>query len=462
MLATTVRRRGVVHAFLPVIAILLFMNANMPALAQPARSEQLTTQQLATIVKQPQQPLASLSVLVIKAGKPVYQQQFGYRYIDSTKPENNLAVDTQTLFRVASVSKMVAAIGAMRLVEQGKLDLDADIGNYLGFRLRNPHFPDAVITARMLLSHTSSLRDDGGYNFPVGVSMQSLLQTSGAHYAQGLQWADPAKARVGENVAPGRYFNYVNLNWGVLGGVMEAVGGKRFDVLMQELVLQPLGISGAYHAEQLSAEDIKRLAVLYRKQENDIWSTDGPWVAQTDNFLGKPPQKRMLDNYVPGTNATLFSPQGGLRVSVQGLSRIMLMLMNRGELDGQQFLKPASVDSLLGEQWHYDAAAHNGDDYHGLFQAWGLGFQRFTDISAPHYGDRLVQTGKLQKPPFTAVGHLGFAYGLQSGFMFNPHSRNGVIYVIGGVGADPEKHQGDYSSLSVWEEQILTSLYQLF
>jgi CubicO group peptidase (beta-lactamase class C family) len=66
----------------------------------------------------------------------------------------------------------------MRLVEQGKLALDTDVSRYLGYTLRNPYYPDAAITLRMLLSHTSSLRDDGGYNFPASTSLQSVMQAS--------------------------------------------------------------------------------------------------------------------------------------------------------------------------------------------------------------------------------------------------------------------------------------------
>ncbi|WP_422985401.1 serine hydrolase domain-containing protein [Undibacterium sp. Ji50W] len=436
-----------------------------------AKLDRQVTKELASIVANPQRPLAGLSVVSIKDGKIAYQQQFGYRYIDRDNPDHTLAVDAHTLFRVASLSKMVAAIGAMCLVEQGKLDLDADISRYLAYVVRNPHFPDAVITTRMLLSHTSSLRDDGGYNFPSNVSMQSFLLPAGAHFDRGLQWANAANAAnaasasAGEDVAPGKYFHYVNLNWGVLGTVMEAISGQRFDVFMRDTVLRPLGITGAYHPDLLSTDELSRLAVLYRKQENETWNVQGPWVAQADDFRTKPLVKRSLDNYVPGTNATLSSPQGGLRIDVLGLARIMLMLMNQGEMDGKRFLQPASVRALLSEQWHYDKNTRNGDAYHGLFQAWGLGFQRFSDVSAPHYGDRLVDGLVAEvkgKPSFKAVGHLGFAYGLQSGFMFDPATRNGMIYVISGVAADPEKNPGRYSSLSLWEEQILTALYRLF
>ncbi|MFZ6767280.1 serine hydrolase domain-containing protein [Undibacterium sp. Di26W] len=241
-----------------------------------AKLDRQVTKELASIVANPQRPLAGLSIVSIKDGKIAYQQQFGYRYIDRDNPDNTLVVDAHTLFRVASVSKMVAAIGAMCLVEQGKLDLDADISRYLGYVVRNPHFPDAVITTRMLLSHTSSLRDDGGYNFPSNVSMQSFLLPAGAHFDHGLQWANAASASAGADFAPGKYFHYVNLNWGVLGTVMEAVSGQRFDVFMRDTVLHPLGIAGAYHPDLLSTDELSRLAVLYRKQENEVWNVQGP------------------------------------------------------------------------------------------------------------------------------------------------------------------------------------------
>lgn len=411
-------------------------------------------QQLQAIVSDRNKPLASLSALAIRGGKIAYQQSFGYRVIDTTGGGRDMPADNNTLYRVASVSKLVAAIGVLRLVDQHKLDLDADIGNYLGYTVRNPHFPDMAITTRMLLSHTSSLRDEGGYSFPAEVSLRSVLQPSGQNYGQGLQWAIPS---ADSDRAPGKYFEYCNFNWGVLGSIVEAVSGQRFDRYMQQNVLVPLKIKGGYNPEELTQADIVKLAVLYRKQDSsEIWNSAGPWVVQTDDYQGKLPAKRRdLENYIPGSNATPFSPQGGLRISTAGLARVMLMLMNGGELDGVRILRAETVDAMLSEQWRYDAARKNGDNYQGLFQAWGLGTQRFSDVSAAHFGDRVVADGGLR-----GYGHLGFAYGLNSGFVFDPVSRNGMIYIIGGVGADPEKNRGKYSSLNIWEEQVLEALYR--
>ncbi|WP_423681200.1 serine hydrolase domain-containing protein [Undibacterium sp. WLHG33] len=453
------------------LALTLFFIAEVPAATpsapvnkaktmQPASSvssmKTTTDQQLQAIVSQPQRPLASLSVIAIRDGSVVYEQQFGKRYI-AAEATASLPVNADTLFRVASVSKMVTALGLMRLVEQGKLTLDTDVSRYLGYTLRNPYYPDVAITLRMLLSHTSSLRDDGGYNFPANVSLQSVLQAADKSATPTVIWARPDASN--KNYAPGSYFSYVNLNWGVIGSVMEAVSGQRFDVLMQELILQPLHISGSFHPENLNPAELSNLATLYRKQKNDVWDTALAWQPQVDDYHQQGvPKRTYLATYRPGWNATLFSPQGGLRISACGLSRLMQMLMREGELDGVRVLQPASVRALLTPQWRYDIALQNGDDYQGMFQSWALGFQVFTDTSAAHHGDRLTPPVTSGGHGFTGVGHLGFAYGLESGFVFDPQTRNGMIYLIGGTGADPDKNTGEYSSLSLWQEQIMTAL----
>jgi len=416
---------------------------------------QNTDQVLQQTVNHPSQALASLSVIAIKQGKVVYENQFGRRYIHPDDTAQDVPANDQTLYRMASVSKMVAAVGAMILVEQGKLDLDADISRYLGFQVRNPHFPTAPITTRMLLSHTSSLRDDAGYNFPINVNWKSFLVPGAANYGDGSQWD---KASQESSHAPGHFFRYVNLNWGILGSVMEVVSGQRFDHFMRDQLLRPLGMVGGYNPEELRVEELANVAVLYRKKkEHDtVWNPKGPWIVQTDDYRGKAPPKRAgIDSYVLGANASLFSPQGGLRTSVRGLARLMQMLMNQGELDGVRILQPASVGQLLQVQWRYDAVRKNGDNDRGLFLSWSLGFQHFTDVSAAHYGDRLVK----QTPSFTGFGHLGEAYGLNSGFMFDPVTRNGMIFALGGLSADSEALFGEYSSLSPWEERILSALY---
>ena len=429
----------------------------MPSIHAASPTDPALSRTLQAIVSDPAKPLSSLSALVIRDGHVVYEGHFGSRVMagdNAGSASKGIAADHDTLYRMASVSKLVATIGAMRLVDAGKLDLDADIGQYLGYAVRNPHFANQPITTRMLLTHTSSLRDDGGYFFPLDTNLKSVLQTGVGHAAQGTTWAT---ADAQSDRSPGRYFTYCNLNFGVLGTVIEAITRQRFDLYMQKEVLQPLRIAGGFTPETLTPADIAQVAVLYRKARNDAWDPHGPWVPQVDDYQGKMPTPRAgLDAYVPGTNATGFGPQGGLRTSVTGLGLVMQMLMNRGTLKGVRILTPQAVAAMLQPQWRKSPNQDNGDTGNGFMHAWGLGTQRFVDVSGPSTGDRFVERGGL-----TGVGHMGFAYGLESGFIFDPLTRNGVVYAMGGVSADPDQNRGRYSAYSIWQERTLDALWQL-
>ena len=149
-------------------------------------------------------------------------------------PSTGRAVTLDDPVRIASVSKLVVAIGVMRLVEQGKLDLDRDVAAYLGWNLRNPAFPDRPITLRQLLSHTSGLRDgDDAYVVPLGGSLQQAL-------------ADPAVWDSGHGPGDG-YFAYANFNFPVIASVMEKASGERFDLLMKRLVLGPMNLDACFN-----------------------------------------------------------------------------------------------------------------------------------------------------------------------------------------------------------------------
>src|SRR4051794_40357331 len=115
--------------------------------------------------------------------------------------------------RIASISKLVVALGVMRLVEQGRLDLDRDVSDYLGWNLRNPAFADRPITLRLLLSHRSSLRDGVEYAIPLGTTLQSVVAAPAAFDAEH---------------PPGAFFHYTNLNFPVIATVMERASGERF------------------------------------------------------------------------------------------------------------------------------------------------------------------------------------------------------------------------------------------
>jgi CubicO group peptidase (beta-lactamase class C family) len=404
--------------------------------------------ELAAIAVDPACQLASLSVLAIRHGKLRYERQFGQRH-SSSSATASVPANVNTLYRIASISKMMTTLGLMMLVEQGKLALDVDAGSYVGFALRNPHFPERAVTLRTLLTHTSSLRDDAGYSWPCDTALSTILVPGAPRFGKGEMWA--------QNAGPGDYFTYCNLNWGVIGTIMERVTGERFDRLMQRLLLTPMDLHGGFNPSEFSAADLANVATIYRKRtvDTEVWDAAGPWIAQADDYSESAPQPPAgVKAYVPGTNATPFSPTGGLRISAHDMGQVMLMLMNEGVHQGRRILKRSTIAAMFTRQWTHDGASEidgNGDTYHGLFNCWGLGNQQFPD----RVGMALVAGGG-----FAAAGHLGDAYGLRSVFVFDAASRNGMVVLVGGTSADPDTQRGSYSALARFEERCLSALYR--
>jgi CubicO group peptidase (beta-lactamase class C family) len=317
--------------------------------------------------------------------------------------------------RVASISKLVVALGVMRLVEAGTLDLDRDVSDYLGWPVRNPAFSDKPITLRHLLSHTSGLRDGVDYTIPYGGTVRSTL-------ADAKAW-EPAHP-------PGTYFTYANVGFPVIASIMEKVTAERFDRLMARLVFTPLKLDVCFNWMTCSDGKVARHIVLYNE-------TGG---VRRDDLHGKRPDCPVftrggcdLSTYTLGENGALFSPQGGLRISMRDLARIGQMLLQRG--DG--FLKPESIDAMTAAQWTYDGS--NGDVEGGFYCSYGLAVQRLATVA--RCNDDVFGDGKRR------IGHAGEAYGLRSGLWINPVSGTGVAYFSSALADDAPRGQSAYTQV---------------
>ena len=141
-----------------------------------------------------------LGVIIFKDGREVFSTFSGSRILG----KNSKPVTRHTRFRVASVSKIFTIFSVMQLVERGKISLDDDASDFLGFELRNPNQPQKKITVRMLASHTSSLRDGKIYSIPPNESVAELVTPRGKFWEDGAHFAPPAEP-------VGRYFDYSNL-----------------------------------------------------------------------------------------------------------------------------------------------------------------------------------------------------------------------------------------------------------
>ena len=324
--------------------------------------------------------------------------------------------------RVASVSKLFVALAIHRLADAGRLRLDDDVSRYLGWRLRNPAHPETPITIRQMLRHHSSLSDAGGYFTPLGTRLRDLVTASSFSTA-----------------APGAQFDYANLNHALLGEVIEHVTGERFDRAMQRLVLRPLELAACYNWSGCSAERIAQAAAIYRKapSEEGPWDPAGPWIAQIDDK--RPPEAcevRLKEGAAcdlagirPGDNGGLFAPQGGLRISVADLARAGQALAQNRDRGGGRFLKPATWRALFRPV--AIARAGNGEETDGrLMQYWSEGGLHCFS-GAGHPGE----DQPLAPRPMAGCGHLGNAWGLVSGLVIDPQTRQSLAWAITGSAA---------------------------
>lgn len=339
---------------------------------------------------------------------------------DGRRCAQPLAADT--LLRVASVSKLVVAIAVVRLSRRGVVDLDDDVSVHLGFPLRNPAWPDRPITLRQLLSHTSSLQDGATYWAPHPDTLRDVVTNPAAFDA---------------SHAPGRYFRYANLNYGVVATAIEHATGARFDAFMQTEVFAASGVEAGFNWSGLEALSPLRIGATYRRQTADgEWISDGPWRAQVDDFAGDPPRVLVHwrsgpapppQDYRVGTNGTLFAPHGGLRISVLDLVRLM-----------QSALADGTLAAMAHLQWQLAADESNGDSAQGCYRAFGLGVQMAL--------------------PGATIGHFGDAYGLKCGVVVDPASRRGWLYLINGTAAAPVRAGGPWTGLDTVESAVVTAL----
>ncbi|MFL6759073.1 serine hydrolase domain-containing protein [Sphingomonas sp.] len=351
-------------------------------------------------------------------------------------PQSGRRVTIDDPVRVASVSKMVTAIGVMKLVDDGRLDLSSDVSRWLGWSLRNPNFPGRPITLSMLLAHTSSVREhDDDYVIPLGETLRQALSDP-------RNW--DSQHGPGDNV-----FAYVNFNYPIIGSIIEKVTGERFDIWMRRAILDPMKLDACFNWPTCSDAAVARAVELDEPGGKPV----------KDDLHGRRPDCPVfvkegascdLKLWRLGENGALFAPQGGLRISARGLARIGRMLLNGGALGGVRLLSPRAVELLLAQTWRFDGT--NGATEGGFYCSAGNGTHRIPN-KVPGCGDDMGTRGAV------LVGHAGDAYGMKGGLWLDRSRGRGVAYFVTGV-ADPAPKAAD-SAYSAAEEQAFRRTYAL-
>jgi len=311
-----------------------------------------------------------LSVAVVRKGNIIYTNSFGLKNIES-----NTALTDKDIFRIASISKSFSATSIMQLAEAGKLSLDDDFSKLVGFKVRNPKFPETIITLKMVLSHTSSINDSEGYfNFDV------------INPEKSQNWT-----KCYNDYEPGNGYKYCNLNFNMVGAVIEKLSGERFDQYVKHHILDPLKLYGGYCVDSL---------------DNSLFTTLYEYDKVSKTFSPDPsayaPRREELKNYVVGYSTPLFSPTGGMKISATDLAKYMTMHMNQGKYKGVKIITKKSaklMQTKISEEEGYGLAIANVDN---------------------------LIPGKIMR------GHTGSAYGLYSAMFFEPKEKFGIVVITNG------------------------------
>ncbi|HSQ58433.1 MAG TPA: serine hydrolase domain-containing protein, partial [Gemmata sp.] len=252
----------------------------------------------------------------------IHESAVGLRDIAARAP-----MQKDTLFKIASMTKPITAIGIMILADEGKLDPNDDVTKYLPefrgqmfiaapfedeLRLKTPARP---VKLRDLLTHTS-----GVATYPPGVNdvyvkrNRTLAETALATGLQPLQFE------------PGSRWAYSNSGIDTLGRIIEVVSGQSYERFLQERVFDPLGMKDTTFFP--SKDQLARLAVTYAKDK------EGKLTPSPNTLIGLPP------------NAKHPIPAGGLISCTGDLAKLYRMMLSRGELNGKRILSEKAVATM--------------------------------------------------------------------------------------------------------------------
>ena len=349
---------------LNITACFIYFLAPILAMAQEAAVEE----SIRTIMSQTN--VVGVSVAVVKNNKIIYSHSFVQKNIEANTP-----LTDDCIFRIASISKSFSATSIMQLVQAKKLSLEDDASNLVGFPLRNPKFPDKVITLKMLMSHRSSINDSQGY-----FSLDSINPATNPDYAKCYN-----------NYEPGTGYMYCNLNYNMTGAIIEKYSGERFDQYVKHHVLDPLNLYGGYCVDSLEKN---RFATIYDFNKETTKFTNSP------NAYA--PRSKEIADYEMGKTTPIFSPTGGMKISATDLAKYMIMHMNLGKANGKRIISKKSARTMQ------------------------------TPLSLDeNYGLAILKTDKLIEGK-TLTGHTGSAYGLFSTMFFEPSEKFGIVVISNG------------------------------
>jgi CubicO group peptidase (beta-lactamase class C family) len=300
-------------------------------------------------------------VSIVQGGQLVYAMGYGVQDLAS-----GAAIDAQrSLFRVASISKLFTATAVMQLVEQGELDLHADVNTYLK-DVQIPATFGKPITLTHLLTHTSGFDPDQDPN--------DLTADANTVLPLGTFLARRMPDRIHP---PGTVFNYCNYCLALAGYVVQQESGLPFETYIDQHILAPLGMTRSSFRQPPPADLINDVAMGYLPVQ-------GKLVAQTDVYFDD-------------------APDGSLVATAPDMAQFMIAILQDGRLGSQRILRADSVRTM--ERQHFDA----GDGEHRV----GLVF--------------FLDSANASASGHDTVSHSGTVPGIQSLLTLVPDAGFGVF-----------------------------------
>ena len=354
---------------LALAILLVFVTAARSAAqslpAAPAESLGLSQERLDRLSKAMQgyidgQRDAGIVTIVVRQGKVAQLAAYGRRDIEADAP-----MKTDTIFRIASMSKAITSVGIMMLMEDGRLLLKDPVSKYIpAFKKTTvmvpppegavPGSPVSVvpakreITIRDLLTHTAGI----SYGNGPAEAQYKAANVFGFYFADK---AEPVAAVIDRLAAlpfdaqPGEKFVY-GYNSDILGVVIEKISGMSLDEFFHARIFQPLKMVDSSFF--LPPDKRDRLAAVYSLVDGKLQRAPNPGLGQGD--------------YVDGPRMC-YSGGAGVLSTASDYARFLQMLLNGGELDGVRLLSPKTVE-LMTEN-------HVGDLFNEGKTGFGLGFE---------------------------------------------------------------------------------------
>jgi CubicO group peptidase (beta-lactamase class C family) len=302
--------------------------------AQPLSAAELTEFIDGTMAIQlDAKPAAGATISVVKDGALLLAKGYGYADVEKRAPVD----PEQTLFRPGSTSKLFTWTAVMQLVEQGKLDLDADVNTYLkDFQIPATH-PEPV-TLRNLLTHTAGF-EDGGLGYLIGRSEKEL-----APLGDFLELHMPARARPPtKDFASGINASYSNWGTALAGHIVATVSGMEFDEYIERNIYQPLGMTSSSFREPLPPGLRERMSQGYRFK-------NGEFEANGFEFIHN------------------FGPAGSMSTTAADMAKFMLAHLNDGALGEARILKTETAQLMHARTLSPNAALSGGAL--GFYETW--------------------------------------------------------------------------------------------